>query len=929
MHIIYGLQRFGGRDASYDPPQDEKCIFYFSDDIIDQLAEALSGDGVLTESGEQNSDGEDRTVLQGYLDLEAIGLTKDDLRRLVLASYVTQATVGTELGIEISYEELENELTDSEMQQLLANNQTDPDAAGYYYIRILNEDTGEYMYYTATRGSVRIENENGELVTCVNNATFDYYIDWFNGNKGPVRQESAEETVTKLYTVREIGTIEMITFTSSNDGSCNFSSTTINYASNSEIQQCMVQIELLIDFLQISASPDFLEAFEKLVINQEITLRVYEISTVEEIRSIRSYTMDILADARKTLSFRGKKVLSDGRIDEHVVTDYRDFTYDLGQYIYRKHTTDRTITTNYEIKLISADSWYFKADRTVTKDSWTTYEYYNQNGESTTFTPESSFNPMDSVPEYSVPGFSISGVTSFDELQNRIVQEIGGDGVDLGQKRDMLNSRLQDRSDVQDMIDYYTDNDGYAAESGMSYRDYVLETYDTEILNLSATAASGTEKKMKSTTQDMLITGTMDYEDNTDAFLGLWKNDSGRYEEGATFNPDGERVAYKDLYEQDKETAYVGDLFENADEMLFDILDYAENSTQAYVPVMKYILYRYTGNDYGITTFEDLMRLIGFETRDLSNFPGDSVQEKVWWALINAGYSKIAAAAVLGNIECESGFDPARIEDGSGNGLGLCQWSFGRRTQLEGYIASKGTDTTDINTQIEFLLGELTPGGGADGYASYQLGGSSSSAYDGNSYTASDWENATDLNTATTAFMALFERPSYDPSKHHLSDRQDAAQRYYNQFKDMEQPTADSRIGQINLTGDDAIKMAAMLTEALRIADDDRYYYSQEDRYGEWSYDCSSFAYRLYKEYFGITLGTWTGDTAGYTAMAVYESTDMSESNLEPGDVLWRSGHVAIYIGNGQYVHASSPENGIMVSTYTQGYFTKLYRYVE
>ena len=121
--------------------------------------------------------------------------------------------------------------------------------------------------------------------------------------------------------------------------------------------------------------------------------------------------------------------------------------------------------------------------------------------------------------------------------------------------------------------------------------------------------------------------------------------------------------------------------------------------------------------------------------------------------------------------------------------------------------------------------------------------------------------------------------------------------------------------------------MQQMLTEALRIADDDRYYYSQDERWGEYSYDCSSFVYRLYKKYFGLTLAETThGD---YTSSAVQVITNMSASNLQPGDVLWRSEHVAIYIGNGQYVHASSPTNGILVSTYAQGRFTRAYRYVK
>ena len=105
----------------------------------------------------------------------------------------------------------------------------------------------------------------------------------------------------------------------------------------------------------------------------------------------------------------------------------------------------------------------------------------------------------------------------------------------------------------------------------------------------------------------------MDYEDNTDAFLGLWKNALGMYVEGLPFDPDGEKVPYFDLYEQDLETAYVGDLFENADEMLFDILEYSDY-TQSYSAVMKYILYRYTGKDYGVTDFETLLRLLGLLT---------------------------------------------------------------------------------------------------------------------------------------------------------------------------------------------------------------------------------------------------------------------------------------------------------------------------
>ena len=161
------------------------------------------------------------------------------------------------------------------------------------------------------------------------------------------------------------------------------------------------------------------------------------------------------------------------------------------------------------------------------------------------------------------------------------------------------------------------------------------------------------------------------------------------------------------------------------------------------------------------------------------------VKKAVWDALTKAGYSNISTAAVMGNIECESGFDTSLIEKttAANKGFGLCQWTAGRRTQLESYARSIGKKPGDLNVQINFLLGELTPGGGAGGHAHYQLSGSSSTRYDGKSYRAADWKDSNDVNKATTAFMALFERPSYDPNINHLSRRKTRANYYYTNLK--------------------------------------------------------------------------------------------------------------------------------------------------
>lgn len=99
----------------------------------------------------------------------------------------------------------------------------------------------------------------------------------------------------------------------------------------------------------------------------------------------------------------------------------------------------------------------------------------------------------------------------------------------------------------------------------------------------------------------------------------------------------------------------------------------------------------------------------------------NDIEKSVWDSLIASGYSKTATAAVMGNIQNESGFRASAIEKGNGIGFGLCQWSFGRRTNLEDYAKSQNKSSSDLSIQIQFLLGELTPGGGCNGYAKYQI----------------------------------------------------------------------------------------------------------------------------------------------------------------------------------------------------------------
>lgn len=78
--------------------------------------------------------------------------------------------------------------------------------------------------------------------------------------------------------------------------------------------------------------------------------------------------------------------------------------------------------------------------------------------------------------------------------------------------------------------------------------------------------------------------------------------------------------------------------------------------------------------------------------------------------------------------------------------------------------------------------------------------------------------------------------------------------------------------------------------------------------------DCSGFVLSVFKKY-GITLSHSSRAQAN-------EGTKISTSELKPGDLVFYGNgsgtinHVAIYIGGGQVIHASSPKTGIKISSY-------------
>jgi hypothetical protein len=70
------------------------------------------------------------------------------------------------------------------------------------------------------------------------------------------------------------------------------------------------------------------------------------------------------------------------------------------------------------------------------------------------------------------------------------------------------------------------------------------------------------------------------------------------------------------------------------------------------------------------------------------------------------GLSPAQAAGVAGNLQVESGFNPAAYNAGEG-AIGIAQWEGGRRQALDAFAAQAGSSETDLGTQLGFLVKEL------------------------------------------------------------------------------------------------------------------------------------------------------------------------------------------------------------------------------
>ncbi len=465
----------------------------------------------------------------------------------------------------------------------------------------------------------------------------------------------------------------------------------------------------------------------------------------------------------------------------------------------------------------------------------------------------------------------------------------------------------------------------YKLPNGGVTADYFVDEFQRHNLGTSFIASEDENRKSNSI-RDSLLSGKR--------VILMGKDEKNTSKNRSPFGPKEHYVVATGL-SKDKNTIYINDPERRKPNIAYNFKDIIKHTSLGIVPISR-------GKKKAPSANMNKLKKILKKFSASGKYGPDTIEYKVWTGLRAAGYSEITVAGTMGNIYGESGFDPSVVEKGNGIGFGLIQWSFGRRTAIEQYAASKGADPNTAELQIEWLLKECDPNDSSYAWMN------SSTSYDGKSWSYDDWKNATDIESATRAFMFCFERPANASS---LQKRVDAAKGYYEEFTGTAVPDGTTKPGE----GEEDSGKKSIITALLEAFDklgaafgltdggdegstgeegsssgsttvdingitgnvssnpqhaqkqkelvakmksvEGKLAYSQSQRDPETgSGDCSSTVQWAYKNVLGVDVGSWTGAQEDSPNTYVVANNVNDPSKLQLGDII-------LYRKNGNSSH--------------------------
>lgn len=221
----------------------------------------------------------------------------------------------------------------------------------------------------------------------------------------------------------------------------------------------------------------------------------------------------------------------------------------------------------------------------------------------------------------------------------------------------------------------------------------------------------------------------------------------------------------------------------SASSWLFEIMEHKESTSGTILDLIKYLLYKATDTDYGVTefSFESLLEMQ--QSTMYGTISGNSNAEKVWNYFKSVGFSDETTAAIMGNLYGESNFDPTSIQrGGAGPGAGIAQWEnyntkSGRWKNLYEFATGRGKEWTDLQCQLDFLMSEAESCFTEYTGATYVYSNGTVTWWP-EEMTLDEFKSITDISLATEIFCRVYERPSVPNMTHRI----EAANQIYNTY---------------------------------------------------------------------------------------------------------------------------------------------------
>ena len=201
--------------------------------------------------------------------------------------------------------------------------------------------------------------------------------------------------------------------------------------------------------------------------------------------------------------------------------------------------------------------------------------------------------------------------------------------------------------------------------------------------------------------------------------------------------------------------------------------------------------------------------------------------------------------------------------------------------------------------------------------------GVSAAQFDDGEQVFSDGTDSSEATGSVSALASALAKQTEEETQKFVAKKEEAAQireerrieKAENASEKAEQEKA-AALESIRQTVEDAKKKAAEEAEAKRVAkrqavvDFALQFEGNPYVYGGTSLtngaDCSGFTQSIYAQ-FGYSLPRTSYEQQNW-------GTEVSYADAQPGDLICYGGHVAIYMGNGQIVHASNSQDGIKIS---------------